>query len=694
MALVTYLRPITAVTLVQLDRLYVLTAEGEYIKIFDYGTGNVVARAQVFASQSIHGLCQLTHQLATEHHEEGKAIAVIWGGRSVCVIRLSKEIEEIHGERLTLQTVIHETRLDDWILDACFRPLPLAAERYHANSNNQSPLLITAHNDLLTLVNHGGRSSRNHGHVPQYLCSGPNSMLCSAHVCFTSEGRIAVASGSVTGEIYVWTTLYPRLKESTATSEILYTFQAHEGTIFGIRMSQQLKAIGGPARMLLSCSDDRTIRLWDISDIDTSTPGRIPTGDCLANTMGHASRIWKVGFLHGHDGATKIISAGEDGTAQLWSIEPSARGMRETDDRTRLKLTLHHEKTWAYHAGKNLWSLASISKGRGMQMIATGGSDGRVTSYRMEAKNASEPAGLARYTVPQIFQSARLQEAKFAEHARPVESIFNAMSGQWKLSRRIESAMPPYPSGSFNGLATLETRGATDPSYEKEYLYHEEGEFVSDQGLTFKATKQYVYRYQKNAEKISAWFVKQDGKTVDYHFHDLSFTEGLSRNLHTKDTKRLTASGHHLCTPDTYGAEYHFQYLEDHLTSWNITYTVKGPQKDYVSNANYSLDPAKTDSSSSETMPQFSAPDRFLRNQPSKFDSLKAYAWISAASFLATTEQGFVLLATRVSKSGVLTANGHRPDDSAEEHMNWSIVAENEDLSSNSMISGRREAST
>ena len=113
----------------------------------------------------------------------------------------------------------------------------------------------------------------------------------------------------------------------------------------------------------------------------------------------------------------------------------------------------------------------------------------------------------------------------------PVGVIFESLKGSWRLKRSLNSVLPGFPSGIFEGTATFSSRTPTTHSVAGELLYAEQGELKMESGLSFKANRKYVYRYNVDEDKISAWFVTEDSKQnegreeIDYLFHDLEMEQ-------------------------------------------------------------------------------------------------------------------------------------------------------------------------
>ncbi|KAI6817009.1 hypothetical protein KC340_g15038 [Hortaea werneckii] len=174
----------------------------------------------------------------------------------------------------------------------------------------------------------------------------------------------------------------------------------------------------------------------------------------------------------------------------------------------------------------------------------------------------------------------------------PTSAIFESLQGSWRLKRNLNSVLPGFPSGIFEGTATFSPRVPTAHTTAAELLYSEQGELKTENGFTLRANRKYIYRYNAVEDKISAWFVKEDTKSdegkeeVDYLFHDIE-TEKANSGAAT------VGRGEHLCEKDMYWAYYEFrmpQVIEEGergMDLFGVRYKVKGPAKDYTSDTAY-----------------------------------------------------------------------------------------------------------
>lgn len=205
--------------------------------------------------------------------------------------------------------------------------------------------------------------------------------------------------------------------------ELHYRLKGHEGSIFGVDISSSFDlGEGRSKRFLVSCSDDRTARVWDISrvdecDEDTENDGKLAealawdelgvdelrgTGftitegtegneesksDCVAIGWGHQARIWNCRFLQklsysmpSTQGKVNIITTSEDLTSKVWEYTPFASNTVTTtaamNPSNAQNITeLACLSTTLLHSGKNVFALA-ISEIH--HLLATGGHDGRI----------------------------------------------------------------------------------------------------------------------------------------------------------------------------------------------------------------------------------------------------------------------------------------------------------------------------
>lgn len=213
-------------------------------------------------------------------------------------------------------------------------------------------------------------------------------------------------------------------------------------------------------------------------------------------------------------------------------------------------------------------------------------------------------------------------------------AVFRSLLGEWRLERDLVSKLPSHPTGRWSGTARFLLRrgtrdgrrcvsdadadagdglggvandvndddddGEEDPGLE--YLYIEEGEFKTTTGITFQATRRYIWRYDEKTDRLSVWFVRtgdrfsrkdprreEEQMRADYLFHEVEFVvpEGSNWGGGDDDRKGWEAKAGHLCVEDFYDVKYEFLFKAVNLREWRLAYTVKGPQKDYTIDGTY-----------------------------------------------------------------------------------------------------------
>lgn len=193
---------------------------------------------------------------------------------------------------------------------------------------------------------------------------------------------------------------------------------------------------------------------------------------------------------------------------------------------------------------------------------------------------------------------AAISSGKFMARA-----VFRSLAGRWRLERDLVSKLPSHPNGHFTGTADFLLREATRDGREAEYdsrqragehqgheyLYIEDGEFRAANGLSFQASRRYIWRFDDKKEKLSVWFVKVDNpKVADYFFHEIKFEvpndDAVSggKGSGNGGERGWCARADHLCEEDFYDVTYAFNFQAVNIKEWTSGYCVKGPKKDYT----------------------------------------------------------------------------------------------------------------
>jgi WD40 repeat protein len=355
--------PVTALAYFSTHLL--LAGEGTHLAAYSIDRRELLGAARIFRSHAIHNI--LTRE-TTGH-------ILVYGGSHVAFVTLSQS-----PEGLVKFVVVAQQDIGDWIFDAAFSPTP-------AHGALAQVALITAHNAFIRCTLQSCQDDSDSASIStEILVSGSNCILYCAHISWLSASSCLIASGTAFGDIILWSISFDSSTRQDPTTKTHYIYQAHEGSVFGVKFSRPIsqETLGGPSRVLASCSDDRTVRLWDISDLENECPSlteiqretgfgstdqsNIYAPPLLAKAMGHISRIWSIHFLREEASATRplaLASFGEDGSRITWEVKTTAK---ETGA-SRYELEQSH--VHPLHTGKNIWS-ATIDDGQ----CATGGADG------------------------------------------------------------------------------------------------------------------------------------------------------------------------------------------------------------------------------------------------------------------------------------------------------------------------------
>ncbi|KAG5437223.1 hypothetical protein PCANB_001015 [Pneumocystis canis] len=241
---------------------------------------------------------------------------IIWGGKDFCIVNIN-DLFDNHNFDINIAL--------DWIFDIKL-------------SFDQSSLwLATAHNKVY-LYNIATKD------YTQIFSCNENPLLYSSSLYIHCNGSVTVASSTAFNEILIWHIHLTDILNKNVLMGITHRLKGHEGISFKVNFSKD-------GKLLCSCSDDRSVKLWDLD-----------TGLCKATGWGHGSRVWDIKFIN-NDGS-KLISVSEDTTARLWKMMFESK--------------LNQNSIYNGHEGKNIWCV-SIHR----NIFATGGNDGRIRLWEI-----------------------------------------------------------------------------------------------------------------------------------------------------------------------------------------------------------------------------------------------------------------------------------------------------------------------
>jgi WD repeat-containing protein 6 len=394
--------PVTALqTLTIQDRCFLLVGQGPHLQCYNAVSNRLLTSQQIFAAHPVHHI-----SVAPATH--GKQSVLVVGGRHLAEVRLHQHGGTGEDDDVEVSWISRSrTKLGakEWVLST--------TTCHHDGAH----LLLTSNNTLfrydptaLDVAGEGGAGA------VQLFAQGPGSFLYSGDVVSTSPDVVLVASGSAFGEVLFWVCRKlsngtGNLPSDSSSWKVTTThrFEGHTGSIFGVTISEQLLWDGQAARFVATCSDDRTIQIWDVSDYEQPTDSEQielqngqNTGFGLNGTQnsrfrvamgwGHQSRIWDVGFIPSQCPETTnacpelgLISRGEDGTCQFWFVSLPSRANAFTEPAKLVPVASDR-----FHSGKNVWSWAFSANDHAFELFS-GGADGRVVrrgrSYPAQTKD-------------------------------------------------------------------------------------------------------------------------------------------------------------------------------------------------------------------------------------------------------------------------------------------------------------------
>jgi WD40 repeat protein len=384
--------PVTALHVYHLnDRALLLSGQASTLVAHDGENQKIIFTRRIFGSQVIHGISAKSEPMTGSG--ESVIQVLLWAGNTAALLRLRGFKESIR-DTITLElTNLHVIGLCDWALFGDFfefEPREL-----------EQPYIVTAHNEVYKIALHRHPVTESSTESCEKLVSGPRSVLYSAYARSASTGLL-IAAGTVFGEVVVWTA-NKNERSGTWTSKLLNVLLGHRGSIFGVCISENVFFAGKIQRLLATCSDDRSIRLWKISeegsssrlDEEGSHPKQLSDGtgfghsgndstSLLAMAWGHASRIWNVRFLptdcSSETRKLMLVSTGEDASIRFWLATDNIT----VDDGASRSIQLRETGYYGNHSGKNIWSSDHHSL-LDRSVCYTGGADGSIIGTALES---------------------------------------------------------------------------------------------------------------------------------------------------------------------------------------------------------------------------------------------------------------------------------------------------------------------
>lgn len=170
-------------------------------------------------------------------------------------------------------------------------------------------------------------------------CSGAGALRCAV-LAGASWTRLVLAAGTAMGTVVIW-----RAAEAAAPRRRLH---GHRGAVLAL-------CYAAPRRLLVSASEDRSVRLWAVGELGGGDGDGDGEASCLLVCYGHGARVAAVALQ-----GSRPVSVGEDGVCLEWDGCGGIRRARRGHSGALRALAVRPAGGW----------------------LATGGDDGGVRLWR------------------------------------------------------------------------------------------------------------------------------------------------------------------------------------------------------------------------------------------------------------------------------------------------------------------------
>ncbi|KAF9986048.1 hypothetical protein BGZ75_002277 [Mortierella antarctica] len=358
--------PVTA--LAYHDNEILLSGQGPYLKAMHVATSATLSCIHLGGDWKVHRIVLASVQIISDTVEA--RLFLVFGAKSLRIIRLV--VCRSSETRAYFQHLWNAPQMKDWIVDAQWLwpkadlPADCTTTRSRLIGPTASPpssiAIGYAHNfvevfdlpedpfSIPCLENEVAQPDS----LPEFRLT--YSVQSEEH-CTVFCGRfhnntledLWFASGTVFCHALLWKVYH----QGGIEAPIEKSLAGHEGILFGIRWSADGKAV-------CTVSDDRTIRIWNITH---------PTTITHTTHFGHSARVWDCQIVGQY-----LISISEDASCRVWR-NPLLSTLNDTEDMSDCLAC------WEGHEGKSAWSVAVSDHG----VVATGGGDGGIHLWRLDS---------------------------------------------------------------------------------------------------------------------------------------------------------------------------------------------------------------------------------------------------------------------------------------------------------------------
>lgn len=402
--------------------------------------GEAISRFPISSNDSVHGI-----------RSYGKlGLVAAYGGKSLLLVTKNC---------VSFKPVASCQQLDDMILDFLL-PITTTKSNQHIEFGKDHCYLECfigySHNFIDVAEIKAGTN--------QYACKRriqcPEVSVLFNMTIYPNSTRelVSIASGTVFGKIILWSAT-PDASAGTVHS----IASDHEGVIFRIKWSA-----GG--NRIVSVSDDRTVRVWQVTQSLIGTHN-VATGLYLLFTgWGHISRVWDAVFLrdrssNGDDTHTttaevpndedcEIATCSEDGTVKLWSNLGQCTA------------------TLCGHSN-DVWRMTTAHAG---QMIISGGNDSSIKAWDVayQRKVAPEDSSSALFSVPIPPWAVNAADGSSADASTSVDDVSvivgaskSPVAATSESDNTAESIVDTATEGSNNVLGGMDLAELAKPKKKK-----------------------------------------------------------------------------------------------------------------------------------------------------------------------------------------------------------------------------------